>query len=406
MDFYLRRQGAFPCFDVAIESDSCRVFLMTVAELIASREPEWRELEELAIELQKPRFRRRTPPETIVRFTSLYRAVCSDLALAESYQLPPATVSRLNGLVAKAHNCLYRQKGGRGVSFRDLVFFEAPRWILTDVMFWVAFILFWGCYLTSEYMARHDPNFAADVVGQGVIESMLDMYGHDFETTFYERLPALAHYVSNNGGIGLKTFCFGILGVIPGLFVLLSNSIFIGSVAGYMTGPLCPPATVMRFSEFTLAHGPFELTAIVLSAAAGMRMGFGLVMTKGYTRGESLRRATIKAAPAIFVGFVLFCLAACIEAFVSPNPMNWLDGTFLDSLTIKKCVHWFSIAVLLGYFVLLGGFSIWRRYRGLSLRSAASRFWRASLDNETSRAVIDASPSEKLEVDSVPERAL
>ena len=63
---------------------------MTIAELIASREPDWRELEELARELHKPLFRRRTSPEQIARFSSLYRSVCSDLALADSYQLPPS----------------------------------------------------------------------------------------------------------------------------------------------------------------------------------------------------------------------------------------------------------------------------------------------------------------------------
>ena len=366
---------------------------MTIAELIASREPDWRELEELTRELHKPLFRRRTSPEQIARFSDLYRAACSDLALAESYQLPPATSARLNELVAVAHNTLYRQRGGRRICFRDIIFYETPRWILTDATFWIALVLFWGCFLTSMYLAKADVGFARDLLGQGALESVVEMYDDEFDEDLVERVPMAAFYISHNGGIGLKCFAFGILGALPGVFILLSNAVQLGAVYGYMAGPEPPIDASRRFFEFTLGHGPFELTAIALSAAAGMRMGLGLVMTRGYTRLESLRRATIKASPMIFVAFVFFCVAASIEAFVSPNPMTWTDGSFLTPLLIKRTVFWLSTAALLFYFFGLGGIAILRRYNGLTFREALRAFWNAALDLRTDRISIDARKS-------------
>ena len=366
---------------------------MTIAELIASREPDWRELEELARELHKPLFRRRTSPEQIARFASLYRSVCSDLALAESYQLPPATSARLNELVAVAHNALYRQRGGRKIRFSDIVFYETPRWILTDATFWIALVLFWGCFLTSLFLAKADVGFARDLLGPGAIDSVVRMYEDEFDEDLIERVPMAAFYISHNGGIGLKCFAFGILGAIPGVFILLSNAVQLGAVYGYMAGPDAPLDASRRFFEFTLAHGPFELTAIVLSAAAGMRMGLGLIMTRGYSRLESLRRATIKASPTIFVAFVFFCIAASIEAFVSPNPMTWTDGSFLTPLLIKRTVFWLSTAALLFYFFGLGGISILRRYNGSTFRDAFRSFWNSALDLRTDRIAIDARKS-------------
>ena len=210
-----------------------------------------------------------------------------------------------------------------------------------------------------------------------MIAQLNDMYSRDFSSNFFERLPMASFYLRNNAGIGLKCFAFGILGAIPGFLILALNAIWLGVVYGYMLGPQCSPDVAARFTEFTTAHGPFELTAIVLSAAAGMRLGFGLVMTRGYTRVESLRRAAIKASPAIFVGFALFSIAACIEAFISPNPMTWLDGTWLNALMIKRMIFWLSIVVLLVYFVALGGLSILRRY-GRRLCRAARAFWQNS----------------------------
>ena len=368
---------------------------MTIAELIASREPDWRELEELARELHKPLFRRRTSPEQIARFSSLYRSVCSDLALADSYQLPPATSARLNELVAVAHNALYRQRGGRNILFKDIVFFETPRWILTDVTFWIALFLFWGCFLVSLYLAKTDVKFAEDLLGPGTIASVVRMYEREFDDDFIERVPMAAYYISHNGGIGLKCFAFGILGAFPGVFILLSNAVQLGAVYGYMSGPEAPLDASRRFFEFTLAHGPFELTAITLSAAAGMRMGLGLVMTRGYTRIESLRRATIKASPMIFVAFIFFCVAASIEAFVSPNPMTWLEGSFLSSLLIKKTVFWLSTVALLVYFFGLGGLAILRRYRSVTFGEAFRSFWNAALDFRSDRVAIDGTESSK-----------
>jgi len=80
-----------------------------VADLLESRRAQWRELEELCSRLGGLRSRN-TPPELLTRFSTLYRAACADLALADAYQLPPATVGYLHQLVGRAHNQLYRSQ--------------------------------------------------------------------------------------------------------------------------------------------------------------------------------------------------------------------------------------------------------------------------------------------------------
>lgn len=355
---------------------------MTVAELIAKREPEWRELEDLVRELDKPVFRRRVDPDTIARFLQLYRAVCSDLALSKSYNLPYDTVARLNVLVRKAYGSLYRTTHRPNRSFWGVVLFEAPRWIITDSAFLLSFFLFWGVFLTCQFWAQIDPNFAADVVGRGMLDRLEDMYSVEFDGNVLDSLPSTFGYISHNGGIGLKCFVFGALGVIPGLWVLVSNAAALGSCFGYMLGDVCPAMASTRFWEFTRAHGPFELTAIVLAAGAGIRIGWGGVSTCGYGRVEALRRAGVKASPMLFLGLLFFCIAAALEAFVSPNAMEWLDDYGATSYQVKLAIHWISAFLLCFYFLGLGGLSIYRKYKGGSFENATRRFLRDSFSLE------------------------
>ena len=338
---------------------------MTIAEIVADREPEWQELEELIRTFRTSGLGRKRSPETVARFTRLYRSVGSDLELAETYQFPPDVVARLNELTRAAYQCLYRREGFSWSDFQRVVFFQTPRWIITDGTFWVALALFWIPFLVCETMSKFNVEFAGNVVGLGVLRGVEQMYSREFPDDMIDRIPMVAFYASNNGGIGLKCFAFGVLGCFPGAYILLRNAIFLGCVFGFMTSGEVAPETSARFCEFTSAHGPFELTAIVLSAAAGLRIGFGLVKTDGYARLDSMRRAAYKAAPAACVAFALFCLAGTIEAFVSPSPLTALSDAGVSSLSVKKGIEWLSILLLAIYFGGLGGIGVlcrlWKR---------------------------------------------
>jgi uncharacterized membrane protein SpoIIM required for sporulation len=148
-------------------------------------------------------------------------------------------------------------------------------------------------------------------------------------------------YVLHNAGIGLRCFAGGLILGVGGLFITVSNAVQLGALFGHM---LLVPARG-NFLEFVTAHGPFELTAIVFSAAAGMRLGFSLVATGGLSRAASLRKAVGEATPTMALAVILFCLAAMIEGFVSPSSLPY---------AVKAGVAIVSTALLLVYVLGLG----------------------------------------------------
>ena len=156
------------------------------------------------------------------------------------------------------------------------------------------------------------------------------------------RFQMAGFYIQHNTGIGLQCFAFG-LAVVPGIMVTVFNAGVLGASFGYMARPDTPGGE--NFFEFVTAHGPFELTAIVLSAGAGLRLGLAWIYTHGLTRGDSLRKTAREAMPIMGAAMLLFFGAAMLEGFLSPSEAPYWA---------KAGAAVVSSLLLMFYFVLLG----------------------------------------------------
>lgn len=317
---------------------------MKVADLLESRRAQWRELEQLC-DRANHWLRKRMPAAEALRFSTLYRAACADLALADAYQLPPATIEYLHQLVGRAHNQLYR---GEALTFRGWfhsLFIVAPQRLRADRCLWLAAAVFWGLFLLAAVLALVKPDFAESVLGKDQIFALELMYSQPAD---YDLSQGGAHgsvmggfYIYNNCSVGLQCFAFGLLLGIGGLYQTVFNAVMCGASFGYMARS--PHAE--NFFHFVTAHGPFELTAVVLCAAAGMRLGFSVIATNGLTRIASLRLAAKEAMVTLWAAMALFVMAAGIEGFVSPSALPY---------PVKAAVAILSIVLLVVYFFVLG----------------------------------------------------
>jgi len=314
---------------------------MKVSELLESRRANWRELEQLCA-LMEGRSRRRVPAGTAARFSVIYRAACADLALADAYQLPPDTVQYLHQLVGRAHNQLYRSRTFNVRGWVDRLFVEVPRRLFADNCLRLAFCIFWGVFLLSGTTAYRSPEYAERAIGRSKMMELEETFSRPVsDRSAGDRATMVGFYIFNNASIGLQCFAFGLLLGVGGLYKTLFNAAHLGACFGYM-GTLPQQE---NFFNFVTAHGPFELTAIVLSAAAGMRLGFSLVDTRGFTRTASLRRAADESVPTACAAIIMFALAALIEGFLSPSAVAY---------PVKAAVSVASAGSLMYYFVFLG----------------------------------------------------
>lgn len=291
--------------------------------------------------------RRKLGANRRTEFASLYRGACADLALADAYQLPGEMVRYLHQLVGRAHNQLYRTQGLESSSWTKELLNRVPRRLFHDSTLRLSAAIFWGGFLLSVFLASDYtpyPRYAEQVIGK---EAMLD-----FETNFAEPIggsgrginenAAMAgFYIMHNASIGLRCFVMGVFLGVGGMFAIGFNGVYLGAVFGHMS--TTPESE--NFFNFVTAHGPFELTAIVMSGAAGMRLGFALVDTRGMSRLESVAAAARQALPTMMAAVLLFVGAAFIEGFISPTALPY---------PFKALVAMISTLLLLVYLIVLG----------------------------------------------------
>ena len=275
----------------------------------------------------------------------LYRSACADLALAASYQMPPSTEAYLQRLVARAHNQLYRSESLTPRTWARTILVDAPRIIFVDPCVRVAAIIFFGLFALSMMLGRSETatrGFAASVLGRDQLAAIEEMFREPLSGSMDHYVGMAAFYIKHNTGIGLVCFGLGIL-IVPCLFTLAYNAVSLGTTFGYMARSDVVGSD--NFFEFVTAHGPFELTAIVLAAAAGLKLGVGLFATGGLRRIDSVRLAAVAALPVMAASATLFVAAALTEGFISPSPLPYL----------VKC-SWaiLSSGLMSFYFVVLG----------------------------------------------------
>jgi hypothetical protein len=180
------------------------------------------------------------------------------------------------------------------------------------------------------------------VLGSEQIEQFEDMYEKSPSSAPRQYLASAGFYIKHNAGIGLQCFALGPL-ILPSLCMLAYNGVVLGATFGYMARADVEQGD--NFMEFVTAHGAFELTAIALSAAAGLRIGVGLFSTRGLSRSASFRLNAERSLPLILCSVILFVLAAFTEGCLSPSPVSY---------SVKKFFAMTSSMMLILFFLLQG----------------------------------------------------
>jgi uncharacterized membrane protein SpoIIM required for sporulation len=184
-------------------------------------------------------------------------------------------------------------------------------------LFWLSVALFCVPWAIGMLGALSSPEFAVEVLPRAVLQGMVEAYSKGFDEGREGGADAMmaGFYVYNNVGIAFRCFATGILFGAGTLFFLIYNGLVIGTVTGYVM----QAGHGANILTFMCGHGPFELTAIVISGGAGLQMGYALIHTEGRTRLGSLRRHGPDIARQVVGAAVMLLIAAGIEAFWSPS---------------------------------------------------------------------------------------
>jgi uncharacterized membrane protein SpoIIM required for sporulation len=128
-------------------------------------------------------------------------------------------------------------------------------------------------------------------------------------------------YIMNNIGIAFQCYATGILLGVGSVYFIAMNGAFGGAIAGYVASA----GFGGTFFSFIATHSAFELTAIVLSGAAGLRIGRAVLLPGRLPRAAALQLAARDTSIIVFGSAVMLVIAAAIEAFWSSAA--WITPT-------------------------------------------------------------------------------
>ncbi len=159
-----------------------------------------------------------------------------------------------------------------------------------------------GFFLFSIIVGFLFPIFFVDFVRQAMADMLASVNGLGL-------FGLITHILMNNLGIGFLQI---ISGVFFGIFPLISL-LFNGYAIGFISNFVVSEAGLSSL-WLLIPHGIFELPAIILSMALGIRIGF-FIFSKNRAF-ELSKRFILSLKTFIFVIIPLLILAAIIEGFL------------------------------------------------------------------------------------------
>ena len=282
-------------------------------------ESEWNELENALNRLRNRRRRLADEhPLSGERIAELYRRACEHLALARARAYPAHLIERLDQLTSDAHQVIYQHRELGLNRLRRLFAVEFPRAVRAHAPYvWIALVVFALPTLVLGVLVYHRPDLILSIVSPETAAMFEQMYSDAAESIGRRRDASsdwamFGFYIRNNISVSFQCFASGLFAGVGSLFYLAVNGIFGGAVAGYLT----ERGLGSTFYSFVVTHAAFELTAIVLSGAAGLRIGHAWLAPGRQTRIHALVTAARESI--VLVYGVVAMLVIAILAIVKP----------------------------------------------------------------------------------------
>ena len=307
---------------------------MTALEFQTAHEALWAELEQ-AIGLPE----RKLDPQ---RFLALYRTCCEHLALAEARGFPSAITERLSIVTARAHQIVYRQSDFGIARIARVLLNRFPAMVRAHRGYVaLSALLALGPAIALGLAVYHKPDLILSIVDGSTAAGFEKMYDPSNEVLGRLRDAGsnwmmFGFYIMNNIGIAFQCFATGILLGIGSVYFIAMNGAFGGAIAGYVASA----GFGGTFFSFVATHSAFELTAIVLCGAAGLRIGRAVLLPGRLPRTTALELAAKDTSVIVFGSAVMLVIAAAIEAFWSSAA--WLTPTAKYS---GAAVCWILVAL-------------------------------------------------------------
>ncbi len=278
---------------------------------------------------------RENNPETLSR---LYIEIVNDLAYAQTFYPNSKTKTYLNELAARAYLSIYKTKrveeNKLKLFFKTEVPFLAHRY---RKQIYFAFLVFFLFVLIGVVSTLYDDRFVRLILGDAYVNKTLENIANGDPVAIYKSGSNWGGFFAitiNNIRVSFMAFILGVFGGLGTVYILMFNGIMLGSFQTMFWNE----GVLLESMRGIWIHGAMEIFAIVISGAAGLILGKGILFPKTYSWMTSFKMHFRDALKLLISTAPFFVAAGFLEGYITrySNKMpNFLSvGIILITLAI------------------------------------------------------------------------
>ncbi len=314
------------------------------------RKSSWQELEALLNRIEKSGLRSLSTHD-LVRLPNLYRSTVSSLSVARSISLDRNLLDYLEALSARAYFYVYGPRKPFGPLL--VAFFasglpnavRAQRWPVAIVALVLVASAVAAYMLTKSDVSWYSMLMPDSMAGGRDIASSRA----ELRSTLYPSTPVLeqswqvfsSFLFTNNTRVSFLMFALGFALTAPTFLLVVHNGMILGAFIALFDNH----GLLIDVLAWLSIHGITEMSAIVLAAAAGVRLGMTILFPGKHTRVDALAREGPLAAQAAIGAMLMLISAAILEGFFR----SWVQD-----ITARFVIGFVAGGLWLAYFSLAG----------------------------------------------------
>jgi uncharacterized membrane protein SpoIIM required for sporulation len=250
--------------------------------------------------------------------------IMDDLSYAQTFYPKSKTHKYLNERAASFYNEVYKRKRNNFSSIfyfwkyeLPLIFKNRRRYLI------ISFAIFMAFVLIGWFSVVHNPAFLETAVGSGYVDMTKEKIENGDPFSVYSddksEFRMFLRIFLNNIRVALITFASGIFASIGTIYFLFENGIMLGAFQKFF---FMYPNLGWQSILVIWIHGVLEISAIIISGAAGIMLGNSFLFPGTYTRIVSLKNAAIDGAKIMMGMTPVLLLAGLLESYITRMSSN------------------------------------------------------------------------------------
>lgn len=310
---------------------------MNVKQFVKKHREDWKKLEQLVSLMDKKK--KEIRGRDIDQFYRLYQKSAQNLSYSQTYYPNEDVTAYLNGLVAKAHNLLYKDQVSSmrqvrrffGMTFVKLLW-EQWKFVVAAMLLFTLGAL--GSFASVFNDPQHIYSILPPEIAYGVDPDSLGSADGQVDSSIMS-----AGIMTNNIQVAFLAFAGGVTFGLLTVYALIYNGIIVGALAALFWHH----GKTYAFWAYIVPHGMIELTAIFIAGGAGLLMGYKLLVPGQLSRGYQLKVHAKRSVQLLLGTIPLFVIAGIIEGFITPAAIPLEAKYFVAFLTVIGLIFYFLI---------------------------------------------------------------